>query len=180
MKLNSKNIELKALRKKDRKKLASIANNKNIWDNVRDIMPYPYSVKDAKDFIAYTKITDNHLLSIWYKGKMAGMIGLHPQSDVYKNSAEIGYWISEKHWGKGIASKAVKMMSKHAFKNLGMTRIYAGVFEYNTGSMKVLENNGYILEGIRSKAITKNGKLHDEYLFAKLSPVLSKMNKKKK
>ena len=91
------------------------------------------------------------------------------QKDVYQKSAEIGYWIGEPFWGKGIATKAVELITKYGFDELNLNRIYTGVFEYNIVSMKVLEKNGFQKEGIFKNAVLKNDKVYDEHRFYKLS-----------
>ena len=96
------------------------------------------------------------------------MIGLIVQKDVYRKSAEIGYWIGEPFWGMGIATKAVEPITEYGFMELELNRIYTGVFEYNTASMKVLEKNGFEKEGIFKDAIFKNSKVYDEHRFFKL------------
>ena len=89
-------------------------------------------------------------------------MGLIFQKDIYWKSAEIGYWIGQPFWGQGIAAKAVWLLVDHAFDELAMVRLYAGVFEYNIGSMRVLEKNGFLKEGISKKAVFKNGKFWNE------------------
>ena len=88
------------------------------------------------------------------------------QQDVYKKTAEIGYWIGEPFWNKGIATEAVKLITDYGLKELGLVRIHTGIFEYNTASMKVLEKCGYKRDGIFEKAVIKNGQIWDEYRFS--------------
>jgi RimJ/RimL family protein N-acetyltransferase len=102
-------------------------------------------------------------------GELCGLIGLILQKDVYRKSAEIGYWIGEPFWGKGIATKAVELITAYAFEELKLIRIFAGAFQYNVGSMCVLANNGFLKEGILQKAIFKNGKFWNEHRYAKLN-----------
>jgi RimJ/RimL family protein N-acetyltransferase len=94
------------------------------------------------------------------------MIGLHPQKDVYRLSAELGYWIGEPFWGNGIATKAVELILKYGFETLNLNRIYAGVFEHNIASMRVLEKCDFVKEGIAKQAVIKNNKVIDEHKFA--------------
>ena len=146
--------------------MARLANNKKIWNNVRDQFPHPYSEKEAETFIRnQSKDASTVNFAIEYNGEFCGVIGLILQKDVYRNSAETGYWIGEPFWGKGIATKAVELIVAHGFKELKLIRIYAGVFEYNTASMKVLEKNGFQKEGISKKAVDKNGKFWDEHRY---------------
>jgi [ribosomal protein S5]-alanine N-acetyltransferase len=148
--------------------LAHLANNKNISDNLRDFFPYPYSTADAIFFIRLVKKEDPQMtFAITYQGQFCGVIGLIGQPDVYCKTAEIGYWLGEPFWNKGICTAAVKLVTDYGLKKLDFIRIHTGVFEYNIGSMRVLEKNGYKKEGIFEKSVFKNGKIWDEHRFAK-------------
>ncbi len=161
------NIILRKLINDDQKSLAILANNKKIWDNVRDYLPFPYTDIDAENFINLTKKESiPTTFAIEYKGEFCGVIGLTGQSDVYKKTAEIGYWIGEPFWNKGIATTAVKLITGCGLNSLNFIRIHTGVFEYNIGSMRVLEKNGYVKDGIFKKSIFKNEKIWDEHRFS--------------
>lgn len=163
-------VKLRELHLSDKSQLAKLANNKNIWDNLRNAFPYPYSEGDAESFInRVIKEKPRQNFGIEYKGDLCGVIGLIIQNDVYRKSAEIGYWVGEPFWGKGIASKAIELITTYGFEDLKLIRIFAGVFESNTASMKALENNGYIKEGIFKNAIFKNDKVYDEHRYFKLN-----------
>jgi [ribosomal protein S5]-alanine N-acetyltransferase len=167
MKLVSDTIILREFRDSDKDKLATLCNNKKIWNNVRDLLPYPYSEENAKEFIKACKEENPQVnFAIQYKDEFVGCIGLVKQSDVYKKSAEIGYWIGEPYWGLGIATKAVGLIVDYGFHTLGFIRIYSGVFDFNKASQKVLEKNGFALEGIFKKSVYKNGSIIDEYRYA--------------
>ena len=99
------------------------------------------------------------------EGEIIGSIGLVLQSDVYKLTAEIGYWIGEPYWGKGITTKAVQLITEYGFNELGLVRIYTGVFDFNKASQKVLEKAGFKLESIFEKSVVKNNKICDEYRY---------------
>ncbi|ELR70650.1 acetyltransferase [Fulvivirga imtechensis AK7] len=162
-------IRLRGLDLSDKKKLALLANNKKVWDNLRDYMPHPYSEEDAVDFIRLTDQEAPKLtFAIEYNIELCGVIGLVPQKDVYRRTAEIGYCLGEPFWGKGIATTAVKLLTAYGFQQIDLVRIHTGVFEYNTVSMRVLEKNGYKKEGIFKHAVLKNGKIWDEHRYAKL------------
>ncbi|MFS4493965.1 GNAT family N-acetyltransferase [Maribacter sp. 2308TA10-17] len=163
-------IKIRHLKLSDKAELAKLANNKKIWDNLRDYIPFPYKESDAEFFIDLTnKENPKQTFGIEYKGKLSGVIGLVIQKDVYKKSAEIGYWIGEAFWGNGIATKAVELITEYGFEKLDLNRIYTGVFDYNLASMKVLKKNGYEKEGIFKNAILKNEKICDEHRFFKLN-----------
>ncbi len=165
--LKHKNIILRSLDNNDKTALADLANNKKIWDNLRDYMPSPYTVDDAIFFINLTKKEDPQMtFAIEFDRQLSGVIGLVGQTDVYRKTAEIGYWIGEPFWNKGIATVAVNLLTDYGFNQLDLIRIHTGVFEYNTASMKVLEKCGYKRDCIFEKAIIKNGKIWDEHRFS--------------
>lgn len=159
-------IILRPLDINDSKDLSRIANNKNIWLNVRDRFPHPYEEKDAIEFISMISESENdYVFAIEYKSQLVGVLGLHGQGDVYKHSAELGYFIGEDFWNKGIVGKAVKAAVKYAFETLNIHRIFASVFGNNPASMRVLEKNGFEREGIKKEAIFKNGNILDEHSY---------------
>jgi len=171
MELVSGDIRLRPFRLSDADKLTEMANNKKISRNLRDGFPHPYTHEDAVTFISHC--LDMHrdtFFAIEFKGEYVGNISLSPCHDVYRKSAEIGYFIAEPYWNKGIASAAVKIIVEFGFNNLGMMRIQTGVYEYNPASRRVLEKCGFVKEGIFKKAIYKEGGLWDEVRFAILNP----------
>jgi [ribosomal protein S5]-alanine N-acetyltransferase len=138
--LKDKEIILRRLHESDAPALAQLANNKKVLDNVRDILPHPYTLDDAYFFINLPRQEAVPVsFAIEYSGAFADVIGLVPQKDVYRKTAEIGYWLGEPFWNKGFATRAVKLFTDYRFNELGFIRIYTGVFEYNIGSMKVLK-----------------------------------------
>ena len=162
-------IKLRDLEITDTEKLTELADNKSIWDNVRDYLPHPYKLSDAEFFInSVKKENPRQNFGIEYEGELCGVIGLIVQNDVYKKSAELGYWIGEYYWGKGIATKAVELITKYGFEKLQIIRIYSSVFENNIASMKVLEKNGFLREGVFKKAVVKNEIIMDEHRYYKL------------
>ena len=151
----------------DIKSLAENANNINIWNNVRDYFPHPYTEKDAQDFIQMVlnkpePLTD---FAIEIEGEAVGGIGIVPQTDVHAITTEIGYWLGEKYWNQGIMSSAVKQMVKYTFENFPVTKIFAPVFEFNIASMRVLEKAGFVREAILKKSAIKNGKTIDLHYY---------------
>lgn len=167
--LKTEKIILRSLVDNDKDELARLANNKRIWDNVRDLMPHPYTTENADFFINLTKQEKTPMtFAIEYDGQLCGVIGLVAQQDVHRKTAEIGYWIGEPYWNKGIATEAVKLITDYGFNELDLVRIHTGVFEYNTSSMKVLEKCGYKKDGVFEKAVLKNGQLWNEHRFSKI------------
>ncbi len=162
-------VILREWKKSDSAALAKIANNKKIWDNVRDRLPYPYAEQDAKEWLALVKkqkIVTTFCIEV--DGELAGSIGFTLKEDVYRKSAEIGYFIGENFWGRGIATEAIRQLVNYIEKNFDLVRIYAEVFEYNKASMKVLEKNGFYLESIRKKAAIKNNIIVNDFVWVKL------------
>ena len=167
--MKQQSVQIRPLSLSDSSQLAQLANNKRIFDNVRDHFPFPYKEKHAESFIKRTlEENPRQNFGIDYQGELCGVIGLILQEDVYRKSAEIGFWIGEPFWGKGIGTQAVQLITAYGFNELNLVRIYAGAFEYNHGSMKVLEKNGFKKEGILIKAALKNGQFYDEHRFYKL------------
>jgi ribosomal-protein-alanine N-acetyltransferase len=169
MLLQSGDIILRPLQNDDAHRLSMLANNIKIGRNLRDGFPFPYTLKDAKKFIKRFK---NHptLFAIQYKGEYAGNISLLPQEDVYRNTAEIGYFIGEPYWNKGIMTVAVNLITEFGFKVFNFARIHTGVYSYNPASQRVLTKCGFIPEAVFRKNVFKDGQLHDEVRFAKINP----------
>ena len=163
------NILLRPWQKQDAQELASVANNRNIWNNVRDALPSPYTVMDALQWIAHVN-SQNPVINfaIVCDGNVVGSIGCQSKEDISRKNIEIGYFIGEPYWGKGIATEAVKHLLDFIATRLDVVRIEAHVFAQNKSSMKVLQKNGFYLEGIRRKAVLKNNESIDEYLLVKL------------
>ena len=146
--------------------LARHANNPRIAAMMRDAFPSPYTLEDAHRFISMaTGPTPDILLAILVMGEAVGGIGIHPLVDVKRRSAEIGYWLSESYWGRGIMIDAVRSLVPIAFKRYDIVRLQAGIFSNNPASMRVLEKCGFIREAVHRNAITKKGTLLDEVMY---------------
>jgi len=158
---------VRSFRADDAPSLARHANNRAIWINLRDQFPSPYSLADAEHWIreAAALQPQTHF-AIAVDGAAVGAIGLHLKKDVRRLSAEIGYWLGEEFWGRGIATEAVRAVTGHAFARFDVVRVYAGAFEWNEASMRVLEKAGYTREARLRKAITKDGRTIDLMLYA--------------
>ena len=154
-------------RRGDEPSLVKHANNRNIWINLRDRFPHPYTRKDAAHWMAYVRAgpPDTHF-AIVVEGEAAGSIGFVVQPDVHRLSAEIGYWLGEAYWGRGIATEALRAVTAFAFEAHGLVRLFAGVFAWNTASMRVLEKAGYVREGVLTQSAIKDGKIIDQVLYA--------------
>ncbi|SFE42392.1 GNAT family N-acetyltransferase [Thermophagus xiamenensis] len=170
MKLQHQQVRLRQLKQSDVSQLAQLLNNPKILDNLRDSIPFPYFESDALKFVDLcNKMDPLRNFAIEYDGQLVGTIGLEQETDVYRLSGQLGYWIGEPFWGKGIATTAVNLMVDYGFKSLELIRIHACVFSFNKASQRVLEKNGFKLEGIFEKAVIKNNMIFDEYHFAKVN-----------
>ncbi len=154
----------------DAESLVKHANNPRIAANLRDGFPYPYTMGDAKKWLSMVGDNkDDVILAIDSSGRGCRRDRIcTDMKDVYNYNCEIGYWLSEKHWGKGIMTVAVGALVKFAFEQGPWLRLFACIFENNPASMRVLEKNGFSLEAIHRKAVMKEGKLMDEHLYALL------------
>ena len=167
--MTHKNFELREWRLSDAASLAENANNINIWNNLRDRFPHPYSKKDGKQFIemALSLPKPATLLAIAVDEKAVGSIGITLHTDVERISAELGYFIGEKYWNKGIMTDAVQQMVKYAFTHfLELCKIYATPFDFNIASHKVLEKAGFECEAILKQAAIKNEKIVDLHYYS--------------
>lgn len=151
----------------DLDELVKHANNFNVAKNLTDKFPHPYTTEHGRAFIEMTLAANPvTIFAITVDDKVVGGIGLHPQSDIYRLNAELGYWLAEPYWGKGIMTQAVLQMIDFGFKNLDINRIFARPYGSNLGSQRVLEKAGFQLEGRFDKTLIKNGVLEDELVYA--------------
>jgi RimJ/RimL family protein N-acetyltransferase len=167
-------VSLRRLDASDNHIIAVMANNRKVWDNITDVMPHPYSERDADDFISMALNSDTEIIfAVEFRGELAGVIGLHRQKDVFRLTAEIGYWLGEPFWNKGIATAAVRLATHYGITRLGLVRIYANVYDFNKSSQKVLEKAGYRFECVARKAVIKNGIILDDYRYSFLDEYLT-------
>jgi RimJ/RimL family protein N-acetyltransferase len=155
----------------DEESLQQHANNPKVSTYLLDRFPYPYTINDADKWVTYMqhqKKQTNFAIAI--DGQVCGGIAIDLMIDANSKAGEIGYWLGEPYWGRGIVTEAVKLLTEYAFKNLDVIRVQAGVFGQNAASMRVLEKAGYIKEGIMRKAIIKNGNVMDKHMYAILKP----------
>ena len=153
----------------DAPSLVRHANNHRVARNLRDGFPYPYTLGDAENWLE--NVVENRedlILAIEVDGEAAGGIGVYHLKDVYRYNGEIGYWLSEDHWGRGIMTDAVGAVVAFEFSRTRLLRLFATIFENNPASMRVLEKNGFSLEAIHKRSVMKEGVLMDEYLYALL------------
>ena len=158
--------------------LVKHANNINVAKYLTDQFPHPYTQEAGQNFINMSSSHDPvQIMAIVVEGHAVGGIGLHAQKDIYRKNMELGYWLSEDYWGKGIMTNAVKEMIQYGFKNFDITRIYASPYGTNISSQKVLEKAGFNLEVRIFQNLIKNGKMEDELIYSvRRDEYLSKQN----
>lgn len=167
MELRLSRSTLRAWKPGDEGSLVRHANSRVIWRNLRDAFPHPYTLADAKRWIRIanpTALVTNFAIVV--EGVAVGGIGLALKDDVFRRSAEIGYWLGEEYWGRGIVTEAVRAATDYAFATFDLCRVFAGVFEWNPASMRVLEKAGYEFECRMKKSVTKDGETIDELIYA--------------
>lgn len=158
---------LRPWREGDEDALSRHASNRMIWNNVRDFFPYPYTPRDAHSWVRTNRsYSQPNNLAVEIDGQAVGNVGFTVKDDIYRYNAEIGYWLGESYWGRGVMSEAVPVMVDYMFANFQINRIFACVLEGNTASMRVLEQAGFRAEAILRKAAVKNNQYLDEHIYA--------------
>jgi len=160
-------FKLRAWNIDDLESLVKFANNNNIAKFMTNQFPHPYTNAKGIVFIEFASGSNPlHIFAIEVNGEAAGGIGIHPQHDIHSKNAELGYWLAEPYWGKGIITDAVKQMVVYGFETFDITRIFARPFGTNIASQKVLEKAGFILEARFEKTCLKNDEFVDELIYA--------------
>jgi ribosomal-protein-alanine N-acetyltransferase len=150
--------------------LTRYANNPAIASQLLDHFPHPYTEEVAREWLRAAAEQEPEVsFAIANRTELIGSIGLLLHSDVFRQTGEVGYWLGEPYWGRGIATRAVRAFTGWAFRQHGFARIQARVFEFNPASRRVLEKAGFTLEARLRRAATKNGRLMDLYLYAMLA-----------
>lgn len=158
---------IRSFREDDARAIACYANNRRIWLNLRDRFPHPYTIDDARRFLSSViGQAPETVFAIDIDGEAAGAIGLILHEDVERCSAELGYWLGEPFWGRGVMTEAVKAVTEHAFDAFSLTRVYAVPFASNAASARVLERAGYVLEARMRRSAVKDGVVTDQLLYA--------------
>ena len=158
---------VRSWRRSDAEALAAHANNRNIWINLRDRFPHPYTKTDARAFIRWAREQrPETAFAIAVRDEAVGGSGFVMNADVERVSAEIGYWLAEPLWGRGIATEALIATTTYAVEAHGLTRVYALPFAWNQGSCRVLEKAGYILEARLRRSAIKDGRITDQLQYA--------------
>jgi len=169
--LTGRRCTVRPWRRTDVDALVHHANNINVAKQLRDRFPHPYTRSDAKFFLKHaTAAEDPTNLCIDVDGTAVGAVGYVPGHDVERYSAEIGYWLGEDLWGRGIVAEAVSLVTTHAFAQLNFLRLFALPFADNASSARVLEKAGYEREALLRSSAVKFGEPKDQWLYVKLNP----------
>lgn len=171
MELRTDRCILRQFRVSDAASIARHANDRQVWLNLRDLFPHPYAIADAEWYIA--QVADEAPVTrfaIDVDGEAVGSVGLTLGSDIEHRSAEIGYWLGQAYWGRGIVSAAVAAATEYAFRELDLLRVFAVPFVRNPASVRVLEKAGYQREGTMRRSAVKDGVILDQYLYAVVRP----------
>jgi ribosomal-protein-alanine N-acetyltransferase len=169
MELRSSICTVRSYRPEDAPSLAKQGNNRRIWENLRDRFPHPYTETQASEYIAQLmQQPDATSFAIDVGDAAAGGISLHVGSDIERIGAELGYWLGEEFWGRGIATAAIGLVTNFAFSKRGLIRVFAIPFTTNTASCRALEKAGFEREGLMRKSAIKDGRIRDQFLYAKV------------
>ena len=167
MRLELTRSVVRDFRPSDAASLVQHANNRKIWLNLRDRFPSPYTDADASFFLArVAELTVPTVWAIEVDSKVVGGIGFELLTDVERVSAELGYWLGEPYWNRGIITEAVREVTAEGFRRLDLTRIFALPFADNAASIRVLEKAGFVLEGTLRHSAIKEGVIRDQKLYA--------------
>jgi len=170
MEIRFEGIILRPWSIRDAAELAAIANNKDIADNLRDMFPFPYSIKDARKWLNII-LPENfppRFFAVTVDTFLVGSIGIVSKEDIYRKNFEIGYFIAEEYRGKGIAAKAIKAATSYAFNDFDIERVYAEPFADNLSSRRALEKAGFTLEALFRRNVIKNGIIKDSCIYSVL------------
>jgi len=162
-------ILIRSWRETDAEPLQRHADNRNVWLSLRDIFPHPYTLEDARWWVAHASQEDPECsFAIATAEEPIGGIGLVLGHDVNRCSAELGYWLAEPFWGRGITTTAVRVFTEWGFEHYSLNRVFATPFAGNTASERVLEKAGFTREGVMKNAIVKDGVVLDQVMYAKI------------
>ena len=151
----------------DAESLQRYANNREVSIWLRDRFPFPYEMEHARTFLGWiAKQATSTVWAIEVDGAAAGGLGFELHTDVERVSAEIGYWLGQPFWGRGICTEALTAVTAEAFEHFELTRLYALPFADHAASARVLEKAGYVREGHLRQSAIKDGKIRDQLLFA--------------
>ncbi len=164
-------VKIRKWRLMDAAELAAALSDWQVQDNLRDGLPYPYTAEGGKAYISAmldANENDTFAFAVTVDGRVVGSVGAFRQSNIHRQTAELGYYVSRDAWGRGIMTEAVRQICEHIFTNTGIIRIFAEPFDHNIGSCRVLEKAGFQCEGTLQQNAVKNGQVLDMKLYSLL------------
>ena len=169
MRLDCGRCVVREWRPSDKASLVRAADNRNVWRNLTDAFPHPYTDADAEIWIAVARkmATPTHW-AVEVDGAAVGGIGFEAGEGVYAKCGRFGYWLGQPYWGRGVMTAAVRATSEYVFGRFDVVRLEAPVFEWNPASMRVLEKSGFVREGVLRQSVFKDGELIDAVLYARV------------
>ena len=171
MRIDCGTCVLRPFRPDDAPVITPLLNNRRIWLNLSDRVPHPYTLEHAHAFIDKVSRCDPiENFAITVDDVAVGSIGIIKGEGISRVSAEVGYWLAEPYWGRGIATAALRAMTQYAIDHFELTRVFALVFAHNSGSIRILEKAGYVREGAMKQSTIKDGVIQDEYLYGWYKP----------
>ncbi|HBL27170.1 MAG TPA: GNAT family N-acetyltransferase [Acidobacteria bacterium] len=172
IRLESERLLLRPWQTGDEEALVRHADNRRVWQTLRDRFPHPYTMADARAFIQLAERSPDPPadLAIVHAGEPIGGIGLQPQTDVARFNSEVGYWLGEPFWGRGFATEALQRFSTYAFEHFPFERLEAWIFSSNPASARVLAKAGYAHEATLARAVCKDGRFLDCHLYVRFRP----------
>jgi len=154
---------------RDREALVKYANNRKVWLNLRDAFPHPYTNANAASFLDMVSLQNpTTFFAIATQEEAIGGIGVTLNQDVHRLTAEMGYWLAEPYWGRGLMTEAVSKFAEYVFEKFQLMRVYAEPYANNLGSCRVLEKAGFVLEGRLRSSVIKDGQVLDQLLYARV------------
>ena len=170
MDIQCNKVSIRPWKNSDKESLQRHANNGKIWLNLADAFPHPYGEQHAEIFLSMVQKQDPITSWAICMGDQAiGSVGINPKEDIYRKTAEFGYWLGEDYWGQGIMSEVVEKSVPYIFSNYNLLRLESPIFEWNKASMRVMEKCGFAQEAIHKKAVTKDGVIADLFYFARFN-----------
>ena len=167
MKLQCERCTVREWRRSDRASLARFANNRKIWRNLTHVFPHPYTDVDADAwFTLLERTAEPTHWAIEFEGIAVGGIGVTRRTGIFAKSAELGYWLGEPYWGRGLMTEVVTEISRYALERYELVRLESPVFAWNVASMRVLEKSGFVREGIARAGAFKDGQVIDTVVYA--------------
>ena len=167
---------LRAWRPDDLDSLVANASDENVSRGLRDRFPYPYTGNDGRAWLARAVDESDRSWAIEIDSLAVGGVSLHPGSDVHRHSAELGYWVGSRFWGRGIMSTIIARFADDAMTTFRLHRLFAAVYANNPASARVLEKAGFAREGVQKSAVVKRGELLDLIVYARVRDSLESLS----